>query len=98
MGDIGVVDNNVINKAKNCDYLIIPVGGVYTVDAINAKEYVDKINPKCVIPIHYKLKNCTVDVNGVENFTNLFTNVTYVNNPYEVDENIKNVLVIKVGN
>ena len=94
-GDIGVLDDNVIEKCKGCDYLFLPVGGVYTIDYKLAKEYVLKINPQAVIPMHYKLEGCSVDVAKLDYFTNEFTCVNTVNSPYSVTGNEKNILVIK---
>ena len=37
------------------DVLFIPIGGVYTMNAEEASEVVNKIMPKLVIPIHYNL-------------------------------------------
>ena len=95
MGDIGFVDENVVNFSKNCDVLFIPVGGVYTVDSKQAKQYVDKINPKIVIPMHYKMQGCNVDVANIEEFTNLFTNVKWVNGPYEITNEDSGIIVIR---
>lgn len=36
------------------DILMIPVGGFYTIDAQLAKETVSQLNPRVVIPMHYK--------------------------------------------
>ncbi|MBO5712703.1 MAG: MBL fold metallo-hydrolase [Clostridia bacterium] len=95
MGDIGVVDNNVIEKVKGCDYLFVPVGGVYTVNYLEAKRYVDEINPKVVVPMHYKLDKCTVNVDKLEKFLSKFDSVTTVSSPYKITGNEKSVLVIK---
>ena len=38
LGDIGFFDKKVIDKIIGCDVLMIPVGGVYTVDAKVAKK------------------------------------------------------------
>ena len=35
--------------------LMIPVGGNYTIDAVQAKEYVDFLMPDIVIPMHFKI-------------------------------------------
>ena len=83
MGDIGVIDKNVIEKTKNCDYLFIPVGGTYTIDEVLAKEYAIKINAKCVIPMHYKVDSSTVDVKSVTPFLNLFDSYVKVKSPYK---------------
>lgn len=53
MGDVGFVDDNVVRATKGCDVLLLPVGGVYTVDAKGAAEYVRQISPRIVVPMHY---------------------------------------------
>ena len=48
-------DTDVINEIKKIktDILFLPIGGVYTMDYIEAGELANLIKPKCVIPIHY---------------------------------------------
>jgi len=41
--------------------LLIPVGGNYTIDAEMAKEYVDRIMPEIVIPMHFRTKGSRMD-------------------------------------
>ena len=31
----------------------IPIGGTYTMDALEASKFVNKLKPKVVVPIHY---------------------------------------------
>ena len=50
MGDTDI--NEDINNIE-CDILFIPIGGTYTCDYKEAAEYVNKIKPDIVIPIHY---------------------------------------------
>ena len=52
--------------------LLIPVGGKYTIDAVEAKEYVDKIMPDIVIPMHYRTKDSIMDIDKVSDFIDLF--------------------------
>lgn len=52
--------------------LMIPVGGNYTLDAERAKEYVDRIMPAIVIPMHYKTKGLNMDVEKADEFLDLF--------------------------
>ncbi len=66
LGDIGHTlneNNNYINKKnlnikeiKNCDILFIPVGGYFTIDINKINELINFINPKSIIPMHYKNK------------------------------------------
>ncbi|MDE5897259.1 MAG: hypothetical protein K2H43_05540, partial [Clostridia bacterium] len=44
----------------------------YTLDAEQAKEYVDRIMPSIVIPMHYKTKGLTLDIDKVNEFADLF--------------------------
>lgn len=72
MGDVGCIDKAVIDFAKGCDVLLMPVGGVYTVDAKGAKRYVDEICPKIVVPMHYADNALKFSLNSVNDFTELF--------------------------
>lgn len=72
MGDIGCLDDNVVQRLKGYDVLLLPVGGTFTVDAEGAKWYVDQIQPKIVVPMHYKTAEHSFDVDGVDKFLALF--------------------------
>ncbi|MBQ3234714.1 MAG: MBL fold metallo-hydrolase [Clostridia bacterium] len=83
LGDLGEYSNErLIEKLKGVDLLLIPVGGTYTVDYNGAFEYVEKIKPKAVIPMHYHLPNGTVDIDGVDKFLNKFKSYKAVNSPF----------------
>jgi L-ascorbate metabolism protein UlaG (beta-lactamase superfamily) len=47
---------------------MLPVGGVSTVNASMAAEVVRKVEPKIVIPMHYKTEQTTRELDGVEPF------------------------------
>lgn len=73
LGDLGEeYSSTLLDKIGNVDVLLIPVGGRYTIDAVQAKEYVDKINPKTVIPMHYKPSDGILDIDGIDRFLSLF--------------------------
>lgn len=72
MGDVGCLDENVVNALVGCDVMMLPVGGVFTVDAAGAKWYVDKVNPKVVLPMHYMTAKHKFKLGGVEEFLSLF--------------------------
>ena len=38
----------------DADYLLIPVGGYYTIDAEMAAKICEACRPKCIIPMHYR--------------------------------------------
>lgn len=52
---MGDTDALTENENIKCDVLCIPIGGTYTMDAKEAADFTNKINPKIVIPIHYGL-------------------------------------------
>jgi L-ascorbate metabolism protein UlaG (beta-lactamase superfamily) len=69
LGDLGqVLDNSQLEKLVGTDILLIPVGGTYTIDAKKAVEVISQIEPRIVIPMHYKTKDLNLDIEGVEKF------------------------------
>lgn len=48
-------DTDYLEEFNNikCDILLVPIGGTYTMDYIEASKFTNKIIPKYVIPIHY---------------------------------------------
>ena len=72
MGDIGCLDEKLAERLRGCDVLLLPTGGFFTVDAAGAKWYVDRIQPKIVIPMHYKTSEHNFDIAPVQDFLKLF--------------------------
>lgn len=70
MGDIGTkkLPAAVIEALGNVDVLFIPVGGKYTVDAAGAWNLIAEIEPKIIVPIHYKIPGLKLPLEGVESF------------------------------
>ena len=53
-GDLGEVpDESFLETIGEVDILMVPVGGIYTIDAEEAVSLVKKIEPSIVIPMHY---------------------------------------------
>jgi L-ascorbate metabolism protein UlaG (beta-lactamase superfamily) len=69
MGDLGhIPDGPTFNKLKGVDILMIPVGGIYTINANDATEIIKKIKPSITIPMHYKEADSKLEVDTVETF------------------------------
>ena len=88
LGDIGEPCNiNLIELIGSVDILLIPVGGNYTIDAEQAKEYVDLLMPDIVIPMHYKSKGVSIDIDKLDAFLKLFddSDIIYNNCPVDFD-------------
>ena len=55
-GDLGFVpEDSFLDLIGSVDVLLVPVGGVYTINADQAQQLVKKIEPSIVIPMHYGL-------------------------------------------
>ena len=62
LGDLGhILDDKVIDGLKGVDCLMIPVGGFFTIDKDVALELIKKIEPKYIIPMHYRDGNLNFD-------------------------------------
>ena len=58
LGDLGHFPNEEqLAKISDADYLLIPVGGYYTIDAEMAVKICEAVKPKCIIPMHYRTKS-----------------------------------------
>jgi len=69
LGDLGdILDNAQLEKLVGTDVLLIPVGGKYTLDAKKAVEVISQIEPRIVIPMHYKTKDLKYDLDSVDKF------------------------------
>jgi len=54
-GDTGLFgDMRLIGQLNMIDVALVPIGGYYTMDARDAAEAVKLLNPKAVVPMHYK--------------------------------------------
>ncbi len=58
LGDLGHELNTAqLEAIGDVDILLIPVGGVYTIDAAAAVKVIAQIEPHVVIPMHYKISD-----------------------------------------
>ena len=73
LGDLGHnLTNQQLERLQNVDILFIPVGGVYTINGKKAVEVINQIEPRIVIPMHYKIPNLKVKVDGIDKFCKEF--------------------------
>ena len=75
-GDLGhAVSAADVPGLKGVDVAFIPVGGHFTIDAQTAAEVIKTIEPKLVIPMHFKTGKVGFPIKPVEEFTKLVENV-----------------------
>lgn len=94
LGDLGCdIDEEILN---DCDVLMIPIGGHYTIDAKMAKNLVDKIKPRIVIPMHYRGDTFGYEeISTLDEFKTLASDIIeYNSNIIEVDKNTKKQTVM----
>jgi L-ascorbate metabolism protein UlaG (beta-lactamase superfamily) len=81
LGDLGHIPTaEQYARMGEVDLLMIPVGGVYTIDAEEAYQIVQAIKPGIVIPMHYNTPHLCFELAPLEQFTCKFNQV--VKQPY----------------
>ncbi len=70
LGDLGhPLSDKQVTEVSKVDILLIPVGGNFTIDARVATEVCKKLQPKVIIPMHYRNDRCSnLPVAGVDEF------------------------------
>jgi len=79
MGDYGEEEltDKQLKFLSETDVLMVPVGGVYTIDCRKAREFVEQINPSVAIPMHYKTNRCLININDAGDFVSTFENPVF---------------------
>ncbi len=69
LGDLGhVLTAAQVEEIDNVDVLLLPVGGVSTINAPMAAEVVRQLEPKVVVPMHYKTQAISRELEPVGRF------------------------------
>ena len=69
LGDVGHdLGDDLVEKLASPDVLFIPVGGYFTIDAATAWRIVDELQPKVVVPMHYKIGGLSLHLDPIDNF------------------------------
>ena len=57
-----------LEQIGEVDILMAPVASTHSLDAKIASQIISQIEPRIVIPMHYKIPNLKTDLDGVEKF------------------------------
>lgn len=70
LGDLGQkeLSDSQIEELGTIDILMIPVGGIYTISGKEAVRIISQIEPKIVIPMHYKIPKLKIKLEDLDNF------------------------------
>jgi L-ascorbate metabolism protein UlaG (beta-lactamase superfamily) len=82
LGDLGAYDDQLLKSLGRVDVLMIPVGGYYTIDAYDAWEIIRYLNPKIILPMHYKTGKLSAKnpIDTAEKFISGRSNIEYFEN------------------
>jgi L-ascorbate metabolism protein UlaG (beta-lactamase superfamily) len=76
LGDLGhILEPLTVAEIGKVDLLFIPVGGVYTIDAKTATKVVEQLQPRLVVPMHYKTPALTFELAPVDEFLRYYEKV-----------------------
>lgn len=69
LGDLGhILSEKELTEIGPVDILLIPVGGYFTIDPKEATRVAEQIQPKVLIPMHYKTEKCGFPIAPLEDF------------------------------
>jgi L-ascorbate metabolism protein UlaG (beta-lactamase superfamily) len=69
LGDLGhVLTSAQVEEIGNVDILLVPVGDISTINATSAAEVVRQLEPRIVVPMHYKTPALTRELEPVDRF------------------------------
>lgn len=80
LGDLGhLLVPHMIEQIGKLDLLMIPIGGTYTIEAVQAKMVCDQLQPRIIVPMHYrKGKLDFPKIDEPDEFLGMFEDVTVV--------------------
>jgi L-ascorbate metabolism protein UlaG (beta-lactamase superfamily) len=82
LGDLGhILTDGQLEQIGQTDILLLPVGGTYTIDYMQATELATIMNPRLVIPMHYKTPVMNFNIDGVDKFLDNKVSVQSLDSP-----------------
>ncbi|MGL5354784.1 MAG: MBL fold metallo-hydrolase [Clostridium sp.] len=81
LGTLGhKLDTNLLSKLKDLDFLLIPIGGHFSLDGSDAAILANSINVKYIIPMLYKTSLQQSYLDGPYKFVSQMKNIIKINN------------------
>ncbi len=81
-GDLGhILPEDTVQAIGKVDVLLVPVGGLYTIDAAEAHKVAEQLGAKVIIPMHFKTPKLGFDIAPVDGFIAGRPNVNKVGCP-----------------
>jgi L-ascorbate metabolism protein UlaG (beta-lactamase superfamily) len=98
LGDLGhVLSIHDSDQIGEIDILLVPVGGNYTIDGKEATAVCKLLNPKLVIPMHFKTSAVSIPINGAEEFLMHMKNGERIHgDTLKLEERLEGTTAVKV--
>ena len=84
LGDTGcLLDSKTLAPCINCDVLLAPINGFFTIGPDELKSLCEIIKPRIVVPMHYfmeKYQSGYPDGNMIERFKKIFSDYQFIDN------------------
>lgn len=101
LGDLGdIPPEEVIKELTNVDLLIIPVGGIFTIDPAESWSIVEKTRPLNILPIHYWVRGVNLPLKPLEEFLKYVRGYTVIelgSSLFNLEEYEKKVIVPRLA-
>ena len=69
LGDLGhILSQSQTEEIGTVDVLFVPVGGSFTINAAEAGQVCDQLNPRLIIPMHFRTPKCAYPIASVADF------------------------------
>lgn len=98
LGDIGCIPEvDMLDKMHQPDVLFVPIGGHYTLDREEVVRLIHMIQPKVIVPMHYKSNDFGPNVIGtLDEFTQLMDLpvINYHSSHFNYTTDMKNHIVV----
>lgn len=98
LGDIGCIPEvDMLDKMHQPDVLFVPIGGHYTLDREEVVRLIHMIQPKVIVPMHYKSNDFGPNVIGtLDEFTQLMDLpvINYHSSHFNYMTDMKNHIVV----
>jgi len=71
LGDLGhMLTPAQVQELGEVDVLFVPVGGVFTIDGVQAQRLVRAIGPKVAVPMHFRVGGLSMSIQNADAFLN----------------------------
>lgn len=82
------LDDHLLNKLSNLDFLFIPIGGHFCLDGANAAKLALDLKPKYIIPMCFKNSSEHFYLDGPKTFLSSIKNILYYNSNTVYSDNL----------